>query len=77
MKTGHFLVTIHHKYWPKADYKTPVEKKFRELPENKEPLCPEAHQNLHRSERAPRKPSRDQMVEAVRRYVQSAPKRSV
>jgi hypothetical protein len=55
----------HHLYYPKNQYTTPVEREFRELPENKETLCMAEHDERHRTERPPEKPSRDEMLLAI------------
>lgn len=56
---------VHHLYYPKRYYQTPVEKEFRELPENKERLCMAEHDLIHRTERPPQKPDRDEMLVAI------------
>jgi len=55
----------HHIFYPKRDYQTPVEKDFRELPENKVALCMVEHEEIHRTERPPQKPDRDEMLVAI------------
>lgn len=56
---------VHHLYWPKNQYTTPVEKEFRELPENKERMCMSEHSDLHRLEAPPDKPDREEMLLAI------------
>lgn len=56
---------IHHLYWPKRDYTTPIQREFRELPENKESLCMAEHDDKHRFESPPTMPSRDEMLVAI------------
>lgn len=56
---------IHHIYWPAADYKTDIEKEFRELPENKVALCMQEHDEIHRTELPPEKPDRETMLLAI------------
>lgn len=56
---------IHHDYYPACDYRTPVEKAFRELPTNKEELCMAEHDERHKTEQPPVKPSRDEMLLAI------------
>lgn len=46
----------HHKFWPRRWYETETGKAFRNLPENKEILCRNEHNELHRTEMPPRKP---------------------
>ena len=57
-----------HYYYPKSDYKTPLEKEFRELPENKQQICREMHDLRHITETPPPKPDLNFMREAIRRY---------
>lgn len=56
-----------HYYWPGYDYKTRVERDFRELPENKDQLCRDLHDQRHATEEPPDKPTRDFMVQALKR----------
>ena len=56
---------IHHEYYPARDYKTPVEKEFVELPQNKTEMCMAEHDERHNTERPPVKPSRDEMLLAI------------
>lgn len=55
----------HHLYYPRRDYTSPVERDFRELPENKVQLCMAEHDLLHQIEQPPVKPSRDEMLLAI------------
>ncbi len=59
---------LHHLYFPRRDYKTNVEKQFRNLPENKEQLCRAEHNERHATEPPPLKPSRDEMLGAIAIY---------
>jgi hypothetical protein len=56
---------IHHEFWPKRHYQTPLEKEFRELDENKVQMCRWEHEDLHRYEQPPEKPSREEMINAL------------
>lgn len=56
---------IHHTKYPRRDYRTPLEREFRELPENKVRMCRAEHDELHASEFPPPKPSREVMLGAV------------
>lgn len=56
----------HHLYWPASDYKTPLEKKFRWLPENQEQTCRWEHDEAHH-ELPPEKPSIQEMRSALAR----------
>lgn len=56
---------VHHDFYPGSDYKTVVERTFRELPENKQQLCRYEHDLLHLTEQPPEKPSRAEMIDAI------------
>lgn len=56
---------LHHTYYPRSEYRTKVEKEFRELPENKVQLCRNEHQEIHATEPDPVKPSREYMIAAI------------
>lgn len=55
----------HHKYYYRSEYQDLVERVFRNLPENIEELCRYRHEELHRNEFPPDKPSRDFMLGAI------------
>ncbi len=55
----------HHLYYPRHDYKTKVERIFRDLPENKVQLCMDEHDEIHATELPPVKPPRDEMLLAI------------
>ena len=57
----------HHLYFPANSYQTPLERLFRELPENKEQMCMYEHQLLHELTEAPKKPSLEEMLRALGR----------
>lgn len=57
---------VHHKKWPRRDYRTPVEKEYRELEDNKELSCRDRHNEIHATQRPPEKPSREEMLASVR-----------
>lgn len=57
----------HHVYFPRRDYKTKIEKQFRNLPENLVEMCRNDHDNLHATQTPPEKPSRDEMLVAISR----------
>jgi hypothetical protein len=57
----HFEDT-HHLAYPRRDYKTAVEKRWRELPERKVEICRWLHQNIHASGYLPAKPDREDML---------------
>ena len=61
----------HHRYWPRRDYKTRVEKKFRNLPCNIDLLSAAEHTRVHK--RFPYgtpggKPSRTAMFAAIQKH---------
>lgn len=57
--------STHHEYWPRSDFTTPLEKSFRELPENKFDICRQMHDEIHAFDEPPIKPSIEVMREAV------------
>jgi len=56
---------VHHKFWPKREYTTSLEKEFRELDINKVLGCRALHNELHAVEPPPNKPSRETMRNMV------------
>lgn len=56
---------IHHLHWPSYNYKTKIERKFRNLPANKERVCRFAHEILHLTQEPPEKPPVSEMMEAI------------
>jgi hypothetical protein len=58
---------VHHLYYPRRDYTDPIDKAFRNLPENTEEHCRWEHIEIHDEEKPPHKPSLETMVEAVLR----------
>jgi hypothetical protein len=56
-------LTLHHLFFPKSDYSTPLEKEFRSLPENITLVCRGLHDKL--DEKPPPKPSVTKMRQAV------------
>lgn len=55
---------LHHSFWPSPDYTSPVENKFRELPENKVQTCRDEHDQIHEAD-PPLKPSLEVMEHAI------------
>jgi len=55
----------HHIYYPRRDYKTKTQKKFRELRCNKIYLDHETHVQIHRQRRASEMPTREQMLQRL------------
>lgn len=54
-----------HFYFPKKDYQTSIEKRFRRLPENIIEGCRRVHDERHMTTPPPEKPSRDAMLRAI------------
>lgn len=50
----------HHPDWPRKDYKTPLEKEFRETRSIGNYICRAAHEAIHRED-PPEKPSVEEM----------------
>ena len=67
-ETDYCLQSLHHVYWPRRNYTTPLEKRFRNLPENKELLPRCEHDELHATTEPPEKPSHAFMESVV--YIQ-------
>ncbi|GEM_PF-6698322 len=59
------MVTVHHLYWPRRDYQTQVERRFRSLPWNKIDMPADAHELIHRYAPPPAKPPLEEMLSAV------------
>ena len=64
---AHHFTDEHHLYFPRSDYKQPVEKSFRNLPDNTVQLCRNEHNELHATEEPPEKPSIQYMAESILR----------
>lgn len=61
----------HHRYWPRAAYKTRMEKKFRNLPCNLERLDAAAHRLIHKlnpNGNPGGKPTKEAMLQAIRNH---------
>ena len=65
------MMTTHHQYWPKRDYKSAAARAFRELPENKERLSRCDHDELHATTEPPQRPP-EWYMEARLRLAQRA-----
>lgn len=63
---------VHHEYYPSSAYKTKLEKEFRELPINKEQICRCLHNAIHALEEPPKKPSVQEMRQAIESYYRGA-----
>ena len=59
---------VHHKFWPKSNYKTPIAQEFRNLPENKEKICRTVHNEQHSTNVIPEKPSIAEMKKAINEH---------
>ena len=60
---------IHHKYFPKYKYKGKFLRMFRSLDENKIKICRARHEEIHATEKPPKKPKQAEMFEAIGRAV--------
>lgn len=56
---------VHHLYWPSTDYTSKIDRKFRNLPANKERVCRFAHDLIHLTQDPPEKPYREDMSDAI------------
>lgn len=65
------LGTRHHLFWRRKDYRTELERAFRELPQNSVYCCRGIHDQLELVNRTPDKPSKERMQEAVDRTRQN------
>ena len=54
-----------HLFYPAYEYKTDIERVFRNLPENRELRCRRFEEISHRVETPPEKPPREHMVERI------------
>jgi hypothetical protein len=59
------MLTVHHLYWPRRWYRTPIERRFRALPWNIVHMPPDAHMVLHRNAMPPRKPNLTEMLRQI------------
>lgn len=57
--------SVHHIFFPSTDYKDALSHAFRNLDQNKELMCRQLHDIVHRVEQPPIKPDRETMLEAV------------
>lgn len=62
---GRCFEDIHHDYFPRREYKTKIEKDFRNLDENKKLMCRMAHNAFHAMGIIPDKPSREEMLKRL------------
>ena len=58
----------HHLWYPRASYRTSIERSFRQLPCNIVWLDERIHALIHASQRPPTKPKHDEMVAAIERH---------
>ena len=52
---------IHHKAYPKSEYRTALEKKFRNHIMNKVLMCRQIHNDIHAQNLPPKKPTPEEM----------------
>jgi hypothetical protein len=62
MGTPDCIITTHHLYWPSYEYTDKIDRKFRELPQNKQRLSWCDHQEVHANQEPPEHPSKQDMV---------------
>lgn len=62
---GYCFEDVHHDFFPSCNYKTSVEKQFRELEVNKVVICRAIHNTIHSTQRSVEKPTRDKMLGAI------------
>lgn len=65
--TGCFM-DRHHEAYPKSEYRTKVEKKFRNHIMNKVVECRTIHNEEHAQNLPPKKPSREEMIRLMKEY---------
>ena len=62
------MLTKHHCWYPRRDYTTALERKFRNLPCNIVLLEDDIHRLLHEYQEPPRKPSAKEMRQAIEQH---------
>lgn len=62
------MLTRHHRWWPKNEYTTDLEKKFRNHPAHIDLMAWCEHRRLHFEQKPPQKPSINHMVAFLMRY---------
>jgi hypothetical protein len=55
----------HHDYFPRRAYMGKLATTFRNLPENKQQLCRNEHNEIHATQRPPLKPDVQDMLAAI------------
>lgn len=60
----------HHLWWPRRDYKTDIERRFRGLPCNVVELQHDTHLLIHEYQEPPTKPLPMEMARAIRHHDQ-------
>jgi len=55
----------HHLWWPRTEYMTRVERRFRNLGQFVVHVCPVAHEKAHHYFEPPVKPNREFMLDAL------------
>lgn len=63
---------VHHLYWPKSEYRSELERNFRNLGSNTMRICRATHDDIHATERPPVKPSRETMLREVAVWVRKS-----
>lgn len=56
----------HHKYWPAPEYRSKIEKEFRQLEINKLTICRWLHNTIHAVALPPEHPTAAEMKKVIR-----------
>ena len=62
---GECYQDVHHEYWPRSEYRTPVERQFRGLEVNQQFICRALHNAIHAEKRRSGKPPRKEMLRVI------------
>lgn len=65
----------HHLVFPRNNYQSGIERRWRELDFNKENICRGLHNAIHESGYIPEKPSRDEMLSEI--WAKEVPERAI
>lgn len=68
---GRCYEDVHHENWPRNDYKTEIEREFRELDSEKILICRALHNAIHARKRKSDKPTRNEMLDAIQKEKRS------
>lgn len=62
---GEPVTDTHHLHWPKANFRTPIERGYREAGQMVVDACRCKHEDLHATYHPPRKPNRQTMIDVA------------